>query len=662
MMKTYLQRMGRSLQLPVAVLPAAALLVGVGHYMPKSWALAQFLVAGGNAILNSLAILFAIGLAIGMSEEKDGAAALAGLVAYLVPIKVLDPSSVAVLQGVKQSQVDPGFASLGSNVFIGIIAGLIAAALYNRFHKTKLPMALSFFSGKRLVPIMAALVMLLVTVILLFVWPPVYDALVSFGKFIVGLGAAGAGLYGFFNRLLIPTGLHQALNAVFWFNTAGINDIGNFWAGKGVRGITGMYQAGFFPVMMFGLPAGALAIYRNARPEKKVQVGSLMMAGAFASFFTGVTEPLEFSFMFVAWPLYVLHAVFTGLSLGFAALMHWTAGFSFSAGLVDFLLSFHMPIADRPYMLLVQGLVMAVIYYFGFDFAIKKFNLMTPGRETVDVDEAVTTVVTNDDDDKYTIMAKKIFVAIGGKENIKVIDNCTTRLRLQLKDPQLVNQAAVRAAGAAGVNVLDDTNVHIVIGTEVEFVAQPLHDLYDGKIEVGTVADEQKAEAPAKKPVVDESIKHGMTDDFYSVANGQLVNMEDVNDATFAAKLIGDGFAVDPEDDQIVAPVDGKITTIFPTKHAIGIETLDGLKILVHMGINTVELKGAPFEVAVSVGQNVTHGDLLATADLEAIRAAGKQTTTMVIITDMPDVAYMKFSQPAGAAKADQAVLQVTTN
>ncbi|KRM61421.1 N-acetylglucosamine PTS, EIICBA [Paucilactobacillus vaccinostercus DSM 20634] len=657
-MKTYLQRMGRSLQLPVAVLPAAALLVGIGHYMPDSWAVAQFLQAGGNAILGSLAILFAIGLAIGMSEEKDGAAALAGLVAYLVPIKVLDPSSVALLEGIKESQVDPSFASLSSNVFIGIIAGLVAAGLYNRFHKTKLPMALSFFSGKRLVPILAAIVMLLFTILLLFVWPPVYEALVAFGKFIVGLGAAGAGLYGFFNRLLIPTGLHQALNAVFWFNTAGINDIGNFWAGKGVKGITGMYQAGFFPVMMFGLPAGAYAIYRNARPEKKAEVGGLMLAGAFASFFTGVTEPLEFSFMFVAWPLYVIHAVFTGLSLGFAALMHWTAGFSFSAGLVDFLLSFHLPIANRPYMLLVQGLVMAVIYYFGFDFAIKKFNLMTPGRETDELDASTPEIVTNDNDDQYTVMAKKIYAAIGGKENIKVIDNCTTRLRLQLKDPQLVNQAAVRAAGVAGVNVLDETNVHIVVGTEVEFVARALTDIYDGKIEamVAQKQPEQKPAAPAE-----ETIKSGMTDQFYSVANGELVDLEHVADATFAQKLIGDGFAVEPRDNQIVAPVDGKIVTVFPTKHAIGLETENGLKVLVHMGINTVELKGAPFEVAVEVGQQVTHGDLLATADLDAIRAAGKQTTMMTIVTDMNDVAYMKFSQPTGPVKADQATMTVTT-
>lgn len=663
MMKTYLQRMGRSLQLPVAVLPAAALLVGIGHYMPKSWALAQFLLAGGNAILGSLPILFAIGLAIGMSKNQDGAAALAGLVAYLVPIKVLDPSSVALLQGIKGSQVDPAFQALGSNVFIGIIAGLIAAGLYNRFHSTKLPMALSFFSGKRLVPILASVVMLILTIGLLFVWPPIYEALVSFGKFMVNLGAVGAGMYGFFNRLLIPTGLHQALNAVFWFNTAGINDIGNFWAGNGVKGVTGMYLAGFFPVMMFGLPAGALAIYRNARPEKKVQVGSLMMAGAFASFFTGVTEPLEFSFMFVAWPLYLIHAVFTGLSLGFAAFMHWTAGFTFSAGLVDFALSFRLPIANQPYMLIVQGLVMAVIYYFGFDFAIKKFNLMTPGRED-DGDLEVSEVVTNKDDDKYTVMAKKIFAAIGGKENINVINNCTTRLRLQVDDPKKINQAAVRNAGAAGINVLDDHNVHIVIGTEVEFVADALSDINDGKIKIETGKSETKvaSEQPVSKVAGEESVKHGMEEDFYSVARGNLINIEDVGDQTFAQKLIGDGYAVEPVDGHILSPVDGKITTVFPTKHAIGIETKGGLKVLVHMGINTVELKGEPFDVAVTANQTVTHGQLLATADLAAIKTAGKQTTMLTVITNMDRVASLKFNQPSGQVESDIRVLRATTN
>lgn len=656
-MKTYMQRMGRSLQLPVAVLPAAALLAGIGHYMPKNWAVAQFLMAGGNTILGQLALLFAVGLAIGMSVDKDGAAALAGLVAYFIPVTVLDPENVALLEGVKVSHVDPAFGAISGNVFIGIIAGLIAAALYNRFHNTKLPMALSFFSGKRLVPIMAALVMLFVTVILLFVWPPVYEALVTFGKAIINLGAVGAGLYGFFNRLLIPTGLHQALNQVFWFNTAGINDIGNFWASKGTKGITGMYQGGFFPVMMFGLPAGAFAIYRNARPEKKKEVAGLMMAGAFASFFTGVTEPLEFSFMFVAWPLYVLHAVFTGLSLAFAAFMHWTAGFTFSAGLVDYILSFHMPLADQPWMLLVQGVVMAIIYYFGFDFAIKKFNLMTPGREVDDFDTNIPAVAVNDEDDKYSIEAKKIYAAIGGKDNIKVVDNCTTRLRLQLIDTKKVNQSAVKAAGAAGINVLDDNNIHIIIGTDVQFVATALAKLFDEGAQISLANLDNSG---VDSPVPDKNVKIGATDTFYSVADGELMNIADVADETFSQKMLGDGYAIEPADGTIVSPVDGEVLTIFPTKHAIGIKTTNGLEVLLHMGIDTVELNGGPFNVQVSEGDQIKQGQLLAEVDLEAIKEAGKKSTMMVIITNMANVEKIEFTNTDGPIGHDDEVAIAT--
>lgn len=654
-MKTYLQKMGRSLMLPVAVLPAAALLIGIAMWLPQNWLFAKFLSAGSNAILGSLPILFAIGLALGMSKGNDGAAALAGLVGYLIPTKVLTPESVATLMGMKVTKVDPAYANVGSNVFIGILAGLIAAALYDRFFETKLPMALSFFSGKRLVPIVTAAVMLVITAILMVIWPPIYEGLVAFGKFIVGLGATGAGLYGFFNRLLIPTGLHQALNSVFWFDTAGINDIGKFWANKGPKGITGMYQAGFFPVMMFGLPAGALAMYRNAREDRKKQVGGLLMAGAFASFFTGVTEPLEFSFMFIAWPLYLLHAVLTGLSLAFAAFMHWTAGFAFSAGLVDYSLSFHMSIANQPYMLLLQGIVMAIIYYFTFDFAIKKFNLMTPGREP-DVDEVIDEVATNDSDDKYMIQAKKIYAAIGGKNNIKIIDNCTTRLRLQLIDSSKVNQAAAKASGAAGVNILDATNVQIIVGTEVQFVADALKQLFADGVELSETNEITSA-------VIEENnsnVTSGIVDKFYSVANGRFMNIEAVDDATFAQKLLGDGYAVTPTDGQIVSPVDGKIMSVFPTKHAIGIKTEAGLEILVHIGINTVELKGEPFEVVVEAGQKVVHGELLANVDLLAITRAGKSTTTMVIITNMADVAYMKISANETVA-VDEPIAEITT-
>ncbi|MCJ8184131.1 N-acetylglucosamine-specific PTS transporter subunit IIBC [Lactiplantibacillus pentosus] len=670
-MKTYFQKIGQSLMLPIATLPAAAILVGIGNYLPKQWLFANYLIQGGDVVLNNLALLFAVGLAIGMSVNKDGAAAIAGLIAFEVPVTVLKPATLATMLNVKASQINPAFSALDNNVLIGISAGLIAAALYNRFHEVKLPMALSFFSGKRLVPIMAAFVMLIVTAALYFVWPFVYDAIVLFATGISKLGFVGAGLYGFFNRLLIPTGLHHALNSVFWYNVAGINDIGNFWASHGVKGITGMYEAGFFPIMMFGLPAGAYAIYRNARPERKKEVGSLMLAGAFASFFTGVTEPLEFSFMFVAWPLYLLHAVFMGLSLGFAALMHWTASFSFSGGLVDYLLSFRMPLANQPYMLLVQGVVMAVIYYFGFDFAIKRFNLRTPGREAVTAGADATAAGTTADhattpsvavaatDDKYMRQAKQIYAAIGGHDNISVINNCTTRLRLQLKDTAQVDQPAVMAAGVPGLNVLDVHNIHIVIGTEVQFVAEALQQLFSGQVAVqSATATTEHEKVATNQSVSDDSAATDneavpVTTVLHAPATGQLMPISDVADETFAGKLLGDGYAVEPEDGEIVAPVSGTVTSVFPTKHAIGLKTASGLEILLHMGINMVEMNGTPFTLHVVAGDELVAGRAVATVDLAAIKAAGKATTMMVVITNMDHVTNLTLNPKGHVTSGD---------
>jgi len=655
-MKTYLQRIGQSLMLPIATLPAAAILVGVGNYLPKAWIISRFMINGGDVVLNNLALLFAVGLAVGMSVNKDGAAAIAGVVAYLVPTTMLNPVGtigLANLLAVKPTAVKSAFSAIPQNVLIGICAGLIAAALYNKFHEVKLPMALSFFSGKRLVPILAAFVMLIFTAGMYWIWPFLYDAIVLFATSISKLGFVGAALYGFFNRLLIPTGLHHALNSVFWFNVAGINDIGNFWASKGVKGVTGMYEAGFFPIMMFGLPAGAYAIYRNALPAHKKEVGSLMLAGAFASFFTGVTEPLEFSFMFVAWPLYVLHAVFMGLSLGWAALMHWTASFSFSGGLVDYVLSFRMPLANQPYMLIVQGLVMAVIYYFGFDFAIKKFNLKTPGREPVTAGAATTpTVATAAGDDKYMRQAKQIYAAIGGHENISVINNCTTRLRLQLKDTGKVDQAAVKAAGVPGLNILDQHNIHIVIGTEVQFVAEALQQLDTGKVAATVQPAVAETEAPVAEAKASTMTSAAVTV-LHAPADGELMPISDVDDATFAQKLLGDVFAVAPTTNEVVSPVSGEVTSIFPTKHALGLKTATGLEVLLHMGINTVEMNGTPFDLHVAVGDQIAAGSAVATVDLAAIEAAGKATTMMVVITNMDHVQSLELNNAKQVAAGD---------
>lgn len=476
-MNSYIQRLGRSLMLPVAVLPAAAILLGVGYWLdPTGWgtdnAVAAFLIKAGGAILDNLAVLFAIGVALGLSKERDGAAALSGLVAFLVVTTMLSPATVSLLQGIDVGEADAAFGKV-NNAFIGILSGMIAAAMFNRFSHVKLPDFLAFFSGKRMVPIITSFVMIAVSAVLFFIWPIFYGGLVSFGETISGLGAAGAGLYGFFNRLLIPTGLHHALNAVFWFDTVGINDISNFWSSTGEKGITGMYQAGFFPIMMFGLPAAALAMYHTANTKRKKQAASLMLAAGFASFFTGVTEPLEFAFMFLAPALYVVHATLTGLSLFIAASFQWTAGFGFSAGFIDYFLSLSIPIANQPYMLIVQGLVFAVIYYFLFRFLIIKFNLKTPGRED---DDEVKTEVTSSDN-KFAVMAATIFAGLGGTKNVTSAEHCATRLRVEVKNMDLVDQMKIKSSGIHGINVVGPKSIQVIVGTNVQFVADEVDKL-----------------------------------------------------------------------------------------------------------------------------------------------------------------------------------------
>lgn len=478
-----LQNLGRAIMLPVAVLPAAAILAGIGNWilgLSEGNAVGTFLQTAGTSILDNLGILFAVGIAIGLSKDKHGAAGLSGLVGFLVVSTLISTDSVAGLQGIDPESVNAAFEQ-SENVFIGIISGIVSAMMYNRFSGVKLPDALAFFSGKRLAPIMSAAAMVVVAGVLYFVWPVVFSWLVSFGTAISDLGALGAGLYGFFNRLLIPTGLHHALNSVFWFDVAGINDIGRFLASEGTKGITGMYQAGFFPIMMFGLPAAALAMYHTAKTKRKKQAASLMMAAAFASFFTGVTEPLEFAFMFLAPALYVVHALLTGLSLFVAAFFHWTSGFGFSAGFVDYVLSFTNPIANQPYMLLVQGLVFAVIYYFLFRFLIVKFNLKTPGREEETAEDAQVDDDQASGDDKFTVMAANIYEGLGGDENVDAVDYCTTRLRLEVKDMDKVDQDKIKSTGVPGINVVGKHSIQVIVGTSVQFVADEVNKIRGNK-------------------------------------------------------------------------------------------------------------------------------------------------------------------------------------
>ena len=473
-MMKYLQRLGKSLMLPVAALPVASILMGIGYWIdPTGWGannvMAAFLLKAGGALIDNMAILFAIGVAVGMSDDNDGTAGLAGLVSWLMITTLLSPAVVGMFKGIDVAEVPAAFSKIQTQ-FVGIVAGLIGATCYNKFKNTTLPADLGFFSGKRSVAIMTALASLVAALVLFFVWPVVYNALVSFGKAIVSTGAVGSGIYAFFNRLLIPTGLHHALNSVFWFDVAGINDIGNFWAGTGTQGVTGMYMTGFFPVMMFGLPAGALAMYHTAKDNKKKAVYGLLLAAALSSFFTGVTEPLEFAFMFLAPGLYVVHAALTGVSAIVCTLLPVRAGFNFSAGFVDWILSFKAPMAENPLWLIPIGLVFAILYYVVFRFVITKFNLKTPGREDDDDELSENVAVSGDMNE----LAKAYIQALGGKENIVSVDNCVTRLRLGVKDNAIIKDKSLTALGARGVIRPGKGNIQVIVGTNVQFVADAI--------------------------------------------------------------------------------------------------------------------------------------------------------------------------------------------
>ncbi|KLI36351.1 PTS glucose transporter subunit IIBC [Brachyspira hyodysenteriae] len=477
-MFNYLQRIGKSLMVPVAVLPAAAILLGIGYWIdPNGWGggspVAAFFIKAGGSIIDNMPILFAIGVAFGMSKDRNGSAALAGLVAFLVVTTLLAPATVGMIQSKAVEDVPAGFAKI-NNQFIGILCGVIAGGLYNKFSEIKLPEFLAFFSGRRFVPIITSVVMMVVSFILMVIWPAIYGGLVAFGEAIIGLGPIGAGIYGFFNRLLIPVGLHHALNSVFWFDVAGINDIPNFLggqasidAGTATIGVTGMYQAGFFPIMMFGLLGACLAFIKNAKPQNRNKIKSIMLAAGFASFFTGVTEPIEFSFMFVAPVLYVIHALLTCISLIISASFKWMAGFGFSAGLIDLLLSTKNPLACNWYMLIIQGLVFFVLYFVIFNFAIQKFNLKTPGRE--DDDEAEVEITVSGDA-SYAEKALMLLPLLGGIENIVDIDNCATRLRLEVKDNTIIQAAEIKKI-FPGVLTPGKTSVQVIVGPKVQFLA-----------------------------------------------------------------------------------------------------------------------------------------------------------------------------------------------
>ncbi len=476
-MMKYLQKLGKSLMLPVACLPVAGIMLGLGYWIdPNGWGsgniAAAFLCKAGSALIDNMAILFVIGVSIGMSDDNDGTAALAGIVSYLMVTTLLSPGAVEMFTG---GEADVAFSKIAGNQFIGILTGLIGAACYNKFKSTKLPDALSFFSGKRSVAIVTAGVTIVVSLILFFVWPILYGGLVAFGTAVSSTGALGVGLYGFFNRLLIPFGLHHALNSVFWFDAVGIADLYKFWGMGGYEaaqaGEVGQYMTGFFPVMMFGVPGAALAMYHTAKTEKKKIAAGLLGAAALCSFLTGVTEPFEFAFMFLSPVLYAIHAVITGIVCAICAMLPVRAGFTFSGGFIDWVLCAKLPAAMNTWIIIPIGLAVAAVYYVVFRTLIVKLDLKTPGREDDDIEAEKRVVLSNDN---FTEVAKVVLEGLGGKGNVTSLDNCVTRLRLEIKDYTKVDEKKIKSAGVAGVMRPSKTSVQVIVGTKVQFVADEM--------------------------------------------------------------------------------------------------------------------------------------------------------------------------------------------
>ena len=485
----FLQKLGKALMLPVAVLPICGILMGIGYYLCPATMLGGdiegvknligfFLVKAGSALIENMAILFAIGIGVGMSEKNDGTGGIAALASWLMITTLL---STGVVTTLIPSIADNATKTLAfnkiENPFIGILSGVIGSSCYNKFKNTKLPNWLAFFSGKRCVAIIAGLVSIVVSAVLLFVWPLLFSALVALGDAVAGMSVVGAGIYAFLNRLLIPTGLHHALNNVFWFDTIGLGDLQHFWAGETSADVTwslGMYMSGFFPCMMFGVPGAALAMIKCAKPAKKKVAIGLVASAALCAFICGVTEPFEFGFMFLAPGLYVIYALLYGIFTMITVALGFRAGFSFSAGATDLLFSSSLPAAQKTWLIIPLGIAAFFVFYFVFLFAIKKWDLKTPGREDDDIEAEKKVELASDD---YTAIAKTILEGCGGKENIASIDNCITRLRLEVKDITLVNDKVIKSAGVAGVMKPGKTSVQVIIGTKVQFVADAFSKL-----------------------------------------------------------------------------------------------------------------------------------------------------------------------------------------
>ncbi|MDW4282753.1 glucose-specific PTS transporter subunit IIBC [Staphylococcus saprophyticus] len=646
-----LQRIGKALMLPVAILPAAGLLLAIGtamqgeslqHYLPfiqngGIQSVAEMMTGAGGIIFDNLPMIFAMGVAIGLASG-DGVAAIAAFVGYLVMNKTMgaflhvSPDNVNDAASGYASVL--GIPTLQTGVFGGIIIGALAAWCYNKFYNISLPSYLGFFAGKRFVPIMMATTSFILAFPMAWIWPSIQTGLNAFSE---GLLDSNTGLavflFGFIKRLLIPFGLHHIFYAPFWFEFgAWKNAAGEMIHGdqrifieqirEGSKLTAGKFMQGEFPVMMFGLPAAALAIYHTAKPENKKVVAGLMGSAALTSFLTGITEPLEFSFLFVAPVLFFVHAILDGLSFLILYLLNVHLGYTFSGGFIDYVLLGVLPNKTQWWLVIPVGVVYAFIYYFVFRFLILKFKYKTPGREDKQAQ------FTNSSASELPFNVLK---AMGGEENIKHLDACITRLRVEVKEKGKVDVAGLKALGASGVLEVGN-NMQAIFGPKSDQIKHDMSLIMKGEItkpQETTVTEEESEEVV--------HIERASEVNIYAPGNGQVIPLSEVPDQVFAQKMMGDGVGFIPADGKIVAPFDGTVKTIFPTKHAIGLESDQGLELLIHIGIDTVKLNGEGFESFVETDDRVHKGQVLMQIDLDYITAHAPSTVTPLIITNLED-------------------------
>ncbi|WP_226038367.1 glucose-specific PTS transporter subunit IIBC [Aquibacillus saliphilus] len=616
-----LQRVGRALMLPVSVLPAAGLLLGLGHENVFDIAI---MAQAGGIIFDNLPLLFAIGVAIGLSDG-DGVAGLASVIGFLTMNVTL--GIMAEARGVETVEM-LGMTTLQMGVFGGIIMGITASILYKRFYDIKLPQFLGFFAGKRFVPIITAATGVVLGMIFVFVWPPIQDVIDWFSVLATETGSTVAAfIFGFGQRALIPFGLHHIFYQPFWYEFGTfVNDAGETVKGDMTRYFAGdptagTFMAGLFPFMLFGLPAAALAIYHEAKPENKAKVGGIMASAALTSFLTGITEPIEFAFLFVAPVLFLIHAVFAGFSFVVMDLLNVKAGFTFSGGFIDYVL--YWGLSTNAWMVIPVGIAFAFLYYFGFRFAIRKWNLGTPGREDDEDSDSESENGKEAGDLPYDILE-----SLGGKENITHLDACITRLRVSVDDKSNVDKKRLKQLGASGVMEVGN-NIQAIFGPASDSIKGQIQDIISGK------TPRTKKQDPKEKNTEAPKLEGDLN--FVSPATGKILPISEVPDQVFSQKMMGDGFAIEPEVGEIVAPVNGKILNVFPTKHAIGIEAENGMEILIHIGIDTVNLKGEGFTAKVEEGDEIKQGQVLMEIDLDYISEHATSTITPVIFTNLQE-------------------------